>query len=199
MSQEYSEHELQLEGQFLISMPGIGDPRFERSLIYLCAHSASGAMGFIVNHAVESTDFLALLKQLEIRNENSIANLSPEVSSLPVFRGGPVEQARGFVLHSADYSSESTMQVQEDICLTATLDILKAIADNNGPREKLLVLGYAGWSPGQLEDEIARNGWLTGKASSDILFERQLDQKYDLALKSMGIDEALLSADAGHA
>lgn len=190
---------MQLEGQFLISMPGIGDPRFERSLIYLCAHSASGAMGFIVNHAVESTDFLALLKQLEIRNENSIANLSPEVSSLPVFRGGPVEQARGFVLHSADYSSESTMQVQEDICLTATLDILKAIADNNGPREKLLVLGYAGWSPGQLEDEIARNGWLTGKASSDILFERQLDQKYDLALKSMGIDEALLSADAGHA
>lgn len=189
-----------LDGQMLIAMPGIGDPRFERTVIYMCAHSAEGAMGIVVNKPAENIDFRELLTRLEIIPDSERINLPGDVDELTVHFGGPVEMGRGFVLHTADYfASDSTLPIDETIGLTATLDVLRAIASGEGPRHALLALGYAGWSAGQLDQEISANGWLHCEADEDLIFGPDLDRKYDLALAKIGIDMSMLSSEAGHA
>ena len=181
-----------LEGQLLIAMPTMGDPRFERTVIYLCAHSAQGAMGLVVNKLATQITFRELLEQLSIE--------TPEVRrDMRVHFGGPVETGRGFVLHSNDYQQDSTLMVGDAVGLTATVDILRAIAEGAGPQQGLLALGYAGWAPGQLDSEIQANGWLNAPADPELLFDGELDTKWERALNKVGVDVSFLSTDAGHA
>lgn len=181
-----------LTGQLLIAMPGMGDPRFANSVVFVCAYSRDGAMGLIVNKPAPEIRFAELLQQLEIEGANP-----PDVR---VHFGGPVETARGFVLHSDDFTSqEGTITVGGGVAMTATLDVIEALARGDGPRRSLLALGYAGWGPGQLESEIAQNGWLTVSASDDILFGRANEHKWTAALKRLGVDPLTLSDTAGHA
>ncbi|MCP5432407.1 MAG: YqgE/AlgH family protein [Alphaproteobacteria bacterium] len=182
-----------LEGSLLIAMPTMSDPRFQKSVIYLCAHSAQGALGIVVNKTLDNITFVELLTQLDIRSEL-------ELSPRPVHFGGPVETTRGFVLHSLDYASDdATLKVSSEIGLTATLGILKAIAAGAGPEQSLLALGYAGWAPGQLESEIQDNGWLHCGCDPDIVFGPHQETKWERALMSLGIDPFTLSSTAGHA
>ncbi|GLS32753.1 putative transcriptional regulator [Mesorhizobium albiziae] len=187
-----------LDDQFLIAMPGMKDDRFARSVIYICAHSDEGAMGLIINQT-QPLRFPDLLVQLGIMNEQEAIRLPPPTRDFVVRNGGPVDRSRGFVLHSDDYMVESSLPVSEDICLTATIDILRAISSGRGPRKALMALGYAGWGAGQLEHEIAENGWLTCPASIDLLFDSDIERKYDRIMASIGIDPAHLSQTAGHA
>ncbi|WP_321505828.1 YqgE/AlgH family protein [Breoghania sp.] len=189
-----------LDGQLLIAMPTMADERFERSVIYMCAHSAEGAMGLILNKLVDSLSLPELLSQLGIIEEDDAIRLPHALDAMPVHRGGPVETGRGFVLHSSDYFAEnSTLAIEKGICLTATLEILKAMAEGRGPANAMLALGYAGWSAGQLESEIQANGWLTCPADEALVFGRDLDRKYLDALGRLGISPGMLSCDAGHA
>lgn len=187
-----------LEGHFLIAMPGMEDERFARSVVYICAHSASGAMGFVINKA-QALSFPDLLTQLGIVSSPDEIRLPLKGHEISVCQGGPVEKGRGFVLHSDDYGSESTVPVEDRVALTPTLDILKSISRGLGPSTAIMVLGYAGWGAGQLEAEIAANGWLTCRADLDILFDTRLDDKYGRALKTIGVDPAFLASQAGHA
>jgi len=181
-----------LEGQLLVAMPAMPDPRFERSVIYICAHSEEGAMGIVVNKPLESLSFSELLEQLEIET----AHVDERIR---VHFGGPVEAARGFVLHSADYIHDATMIVDDEFALTATVDVLKALAEGAGPRDSLLALGYAGWAPGQLDEEIQNNGWLTVPADEEVVFRLQNDMKWQTAVARLGVDISNLSAEVGHA
>lgn len=186
--------QIDLTGQMLIAMPGMGDPRFERSVVYLCAHSPDGAMGLIINKPAQDIAFSDLLSQLDIA--------APEPKrEIRVLFGGPVENGRGFVLHSTDYATnDSTLNVTGDIGMTATLDILEDIALGRGPKTSVLALGYAGWGPGQLESEIVQNGWLTCDASDGLIFgEDETEGKWIAAIKSLGIDPLMLSAASGTA
>ena len=187
-----------LDGQFLIAMPGMFDSNFARTVIYICAHSSAGAMGFIINRA-QSITFADVLLHLQMIDETDAIMLPSPTRDFPIQSGGPVENGRGFVLHSDDYLSESSIPVSDDICLTATLDIVRAISAGGGPQRATMLLGYAGWSAGQLENEIANNGWLNCPASEELIFDRGLGDKYDRALASMGVAPAMLSVDAGHA
>lgn len=184
--------ETSLVGQLLVAMPGMSDPRFARTVIYMCAHSAEGAMGLVVNRALEQISLAELLQQLEI-------DATAVDDKVAVNFGGPVETGRGFVLHSPDYMREGTLVVTEGVSLTATVDILKAIASGSGPRRHLLALGYAGWGPGQLDSEILANGWLHVDADEELVFGAALDQKWDRAMAKLGINPMLLSDAAGHA
>ncbi|MBR0736358.1 YqgE/AlgH family protein [Bradyrhizobium liaoningense] len=189
-----------LDGRLLIAMPVMGDPRFERSVIYLCAHSAEGAMGIIVNHPAGSIDFPELLMQLGIVKKGEHIKLPENAESMKVLRGGPVDTGRGFVLHSSDfYIENATLRIDDGVCLTATVDILRAIANGSGPKHAILALGYAGWAPGQLETEIQGNGWLHCDADADLIFGDDVDDKYNRALHKIGIDPGMLSNEAGHA
>jgi len=189
-----------LDGQMLIAMPSMGDERFARSLIYVCAHSCEGAMGIVVNQPAAHITFPDLLVQLEVVGAPDLIQLPPHAGEVKVLKGGPVETSRGFVLHSADFFIEnSTLPIDDGICLTATLDILKAIARGDGPRSAVLALGYAGWAPGQLENEINQNGWLHCNADSELIFGQDMDGKYKQALSKIGIDLGMLSSEAGHA
>ena len=190
-----------LEGQFLIAMPSLKGPYFERSVIYLCSHSSDGAMGLVVNHVSDQITFSDLLRQVDvISDEDEPINLPPPARSMHVLNGGPVDQGRGFVLHSADYMLESsTLPVSDNICLTATVEILRALAEGRGPRSAILTLGYAGWSAGQLEEELQNNSWLTLDADSSFLFDCAPEKLYAESLSLMGIDLSMLSSEAGHA
>jgi putative transcriptional regulator len=189
-----------LDGQMLIAMPSMLDERFVRSLIYICAHSSEGAMGIVVNHPASNINFSDLLVKLEVVPKSERIQLPTRAEGVKVMRGGPVETERGFVLHSADFFIESsTLPIAEGICLTATIDILKAIAKGEGPASAILALGYAGWAPGQLENEIQGNGWLHCTADSELVFGTDIDSKYDRALKKIGIELGMLSSEAGHA
>jgi putative transcriptional regulator len=189
-----------LDGQMLIAMPTMGDERFTRSVIYVCAHSTEGAMGIIVNQPASNIKFPDLLVQLEVIPSDERIVLPNHAGDVTVLKGGPVETGRGFVLHSADFFIEnSTLPIDEGVCLTATLDILKAIASGNGPHDAILALGYAGWAPGQLEQEIQENGWLHCAADSELIFGTDTGAKYDKALRKIGIDLGQLSSQAGHA
>ena len=189
-----------LDGQMLIAMPTMGDERFTRSVIYVCAHSTEGAMGIIVNQPAANIKFPDLLVQLEVIPAAERIELPTKAGDVKVLKGGPVETGRGFVLHSADFFIEnSTLPIDEDICLTATLDILKAIARGNGPASAILALGYAGWAPGQLEHEIQENGWLHCTADPELIFGADTGGKYEKALRKIGIDLSHLSNQAGHA
>ena len=189
-----------LDGQMLIAMPSMGDERFTRSVIYVCAHSTEGAMGIIVNQPAANIKFPDLLVQLEVIPAAERIELPVEAEDVKVLKGGPVETGRGFVLHTADFFIEnSTLPIDEGICLTATLDILKAIARGNGPHNAILALGYAGWAPGQLENEIQANGWLHCAADPELIFGTDTEGKYDKALRKIGIDLSQLSSESGHA
>lgn len=189
-----------LDGQMLIAMPSMRDERFMQSLIYICAHSSDGAMGIVVNQLAGDIDFPKLLVKLEVIPEDQRIQLPTDARSMPVLKGGPVETQRGFVLHSSDYFMEnSTLPIDDGICITATLDILKAIAQGSGPSNAVLALGYAGWAPGQLENEIQDNGWLHCSADRELIFGPNTGEKYFKALQKLGIQPGMLSSEAGHA
>jgi len=199
MSTRRGEKRGYLDGQMLIAMPTMDDERFSRSLIYMYAHSSEGAMGIVVNQPAPHISFPDLLVQLEVVGAAELIQLPPSAGGVKVLKGGPVETSRGFVLHSSDFFIEnSTLPIDEGICLTATLDILKAIARGDGPQSAVLALGYAGWSPGQLETEINQNGWLHCAADLELIFGPDTGGKYQLALKKIGIDPGMLSTEAGH-
>jgi len=189
-----------LDGQMLIAMPAMADERFSRSVIYVCAHSTEGAMGIVINQPAQNIKFPDLLVQLEVIPASERIQLPNQAETVKVLKGGPVETGRGFVLHSADFFIEnSTLPIDDGICLTATIDILKAIAKGTGPESAVLALGYAGWAPGQLESEIHANGWLHCDADPDLIFGMDVEAKYAQALRKIGIDPAKLSSEAGHA
>lgn len=187
-----------LDDQFLIAMPGMKDDRFARTVIYICAHSEEGAMGLIINQA-QQMRFPDLLVQIGVIEEADAIRLPDEARDLVVRHGGPVDRSRGFVLHSDDVTVESSTPVADEIYLTATVDILRAISAGRGPKRALMALGYAGWGAGQLESEIIENGWLTCPADPDLLFDKDIDRKYERILSSIGIDPTHLSHVAGHA
>lgn len=180
-----------LTGSLLVAMPGMADQSFARSVIFLCAHSREGAMGLVVNKVLDDLTLPGLLKQLNL--ERGAAG------DEPIHYGGPVETSRGFVLHSADYLQESTLVINERMALTATVEVLKAIARGAGPERKVLTLGYSGWSAGQLDAEIQANGWLSVPADEEIVFGGNNDDKWERALAKLGISPAMLSGEAGHA
>ena len=189
-----------LDGQLLIAMPVMEDPRFAHSVIYMCAHSSEGAMGIVVNHPAGTIDFPELLVQLDIIQKADQIKLPENAGTMKVLKGGPVETGRGFVLHSSDFFiKDATLPIDDGICLTATVDILKAIAKGAGPKHAILALGYAQWAPGQLETEIQENGWLHCPADPDLVFGRDAGEKYLRALRKIGIDPGMLSNEAGHA
>ncbi len=182
-----------LDGKLLIAMPSMGDPRFDRSVIYVCAHSDDGAMGLIVNKPADDLNFSDLLDQLDITAERPI-------EAIDVHYGGPVEHGRGFVLHSRDYQTQdATLIVNDQFGMTATLDILEDISQGHGPESCLLALGYAGWGPGQLEGEIRENGWLTCDAKTALVFSRDHGSKWKAAMEEVGIDPRMLSSEGGNA
>ena len=181
-----------LTGQLLVAMPSMADPRFERSVIYVCVHNEDGAMGLVINKLMESLTFNELLEQLEIapaRTDNEIR----------IHFGGPVETGRGFVLHSREYQQDGTVIMEEGVGLTATVDILRDIADGKGPRDHLLALGYAGWGPGQLDGEMQENAWLNVPPDEQLVFGGSLESKWERSLAKIGVDLTLLSGEAGHA
>ena len=189
-----------LDGQVLVAMPGMMDERFARSVIYICAHSAEGAMGIILNRPAANVNMPDLLVQLEIVPEIERIRLPQKVGAMQVLMGGPVETSRGFVLHSPDFHIEqSTLPIDDSVCLTATIDILRAIAAGRGPENAVLALGYAGWGAGQLEMELQANGWLNCPADAELIFNTSADLRYEMALRGIGIEPAMLSMDAGHA
>ena len=188
-----SQSESFLEGKLLIALPGMEDERFAQTVIYMCAHSSKGAMGIVINKPIPGLSFPELMKQLEIET-------TPATGEYPILYGGPVETGRGFVLHSGDYDgNESTLPVSEDISLTATLDILRAIASGRGPKHALFALGYAGWAAGQIEAEFHRNGWLHCEADASLVFGVQPDAKWRSALERLGIGPSGLVANTGRA
>jgi putative transcriptional regulator len=188
-----------LDGQMLIASPSMSDDRFAKTLIYICAHSPEGAMGIVVNQPANNIKFPDLLVQLNVVPDRDAINVGSHHDDVMVMRGGPVETGRGFVLHSSDFFIEnSTLPIDEGICLTATIDILKAIATGAGPSSAILALGYAGWAPGQLEAEIQNNGWLHCAADAELIFGEP-ERKYEKALRKLGIAPGMLSSEAGHA
>ena len=182
-----------LEGRFLIAMPGIGDRRFHRSVIFICAHSDEGAMGLIINQVSDGLNFSDLLGQLEIEAEDD------DQGSLPIRIGGPVESSRGFVLHSTDYGEDGALEISGGYRLTGTVDILRDIAKGKGPNQHMIALGYTGWAPGQLEQELQQNGWLACDAEAGIVYADDDDAKWVQALSKLGISPELLSAGGGSA
>ncbi len=181
-----------LTGSLLMAMPQMRDPRFARSVIYMCVHNEDGAMGLVVNRLAESVTFPELLEQLKIGSASN-------TDDIRVHFGGPVESGRGFVLHSAEYKQGGTVVVNDEIALTATIDILKAIAKGAGPRRRLLALGYAGWGPGQLDGEIQQNAWLHVPADEALIFDLDLASKWERAAAKIGVAVSHLSGEAGHA
>lgn len=189
---------LSLKGKLLISMPGMTDTTFHESVVYLCAHSAEGAMGLIVNKPMPGLNFMELADRLDLSKTSD--NVRQDLEQTPILMGGPVDQHRGFVLHSDDYAkNDGTLDVCEGFKLTATIDILQDMARNRGPRQRVLALGYSGWSPGQLENEILHNGWLHCDADPALVFSSDWSSKHTRALAKLGITPGMLSATAGHA
>ena len=181
-----------LTGHLLIAMPAMGDERFAQSVIYLCAHTSEGAMGIVVNRPLQKPSFADLLRQLEVAP-------MPPAREIQLCQGGPVDNARGFVLHTTDWTGEGSLKVTEETALTASLDVLKAIAEGGGPREGLLALGYAGWGPGQLDSEIQQNAWLSVPADDTLMFDSKHDTKWRRAFAKLKVDPLQLSDVAGHA
>ena len=182
-----------LQGNILIALPGMADPRFEKSVIFMCAHSDKGAMGLIVNKPFEGLSFREMIAKLDVA-------AGDETPDPQVLFGGPVETGQGFVLHSSDYGKgESTLSISSEISLTTTLDILRAMAEGAGPKRALFALGYAGWGPGQIEGEIQANSWVHCGPDNDIVFGDSMESKWAVALRKLGIDMSGLSANTGRA
>jgi putative transcriptional regulator len=185
-------HQGFMTGELLVAMPQMRDARFTRSVIYICAHTSDGAMGLVVNRLVGSLTFPDLLQQLNIDSQGKGEHIR-------IRSGGPVETGRGFVLHSTDYVDDATLKVGDTVGLTATIDILKDIASGSGPRRSILALGYAGWGPGQLDQELQANAWLTVPADEELIFDDALNDKWERSLSKIGVDFTFLTGDAGHA
>lgn len=192
MDNEADMDELTLTGQLLIAMPGMDDERFAQSVIFVCAHTGEGAMGIVLNRPLQKPTFESLLRQLDVTP-------TPPARRIQLCQGGPVDHSRGFVLHTADWTGDGSLRVDEHVALTASLDVLKALAEGAGPREGLLALGYASWGPGQLDGELQQNVWLTAPAGLELLFDTAHATKWRRALASLRIDPLLLSGVAGHA
>lgn len=192
MARALTEETESLAGNLLIAMPQMQDPRFAGAVIFLCAHNKEGAMGLVVNKALDGINLPQVLEQLNI--DGTAAK-----QERPVLFGGPVETTRGFVLHSTDFLREASLVVGENVAVTSTIEILQAIADGKGPERNLFALGYAGWGPGQLDSEIQANGWLHAPASPELVFARQLDRTWTAAIAKLGFDPSMLSGSAGHA
>lgn len=188
---------LDLKGNLLIAMPGMEDTRFARAVVFVCSHNAEGSMGFILNQPLTSPGFSEILAELEMKDE--VDELAEAERVVPVYRGGPVEQGRGFVIHTLDYGAPSSARVGDLACVTGTLDALRRISSDRAPEYFTMLLGYAGWSDGQLDEEIAQNAWLTLPATRELLFKTPHENLYNAALHAMGISEMTLSASAGHA
>ncbi len=180
-----------LEGELLVAMPNLGDPRFARAVIFICTHSDEGAMGLVINRLIPKLTFAELLAQLDVRE--------PSAREAPIHSGGPVESARGFVLHTADYVCDESLIMRDNLALTATVEILREIAAGNGPRQNILALGYTGWGPGQIEAEVHDNAWLNVAADESLLFDPDVDDKWERAMRKIGVDFSMLSATAGRA
>lgn len=185
-----------LTGKLLLAMPSMGDPRFHRAVIFVCAHDANGAMGLVINHTLPGMEFSDLLKQLKISS-----NIQVDVKSLavPVLSGGPVEGSRGFLLHSSDYRQGDTVAIAGSYSITGTIDALKEVALGKGPERLLFILGYAGWGVGQLDREIQDNAWLVTDPDPEIIFNARPEEKWERAIQKLGFDPAMLSHTAGHA
>lgn len=182
-----------LIGKLLVAMPGIGDDRFNRAVILLCAHSDEYSMGLVINDPMDDLTVPDLFDQLEIEQDIKL----PED---PVLNGGPVGTDRGFVLHSTDYYSDgATLQVTDDLCMTATRDVLQAMATGTSPRKSILSLGYAGWGPGQLEYELGQNAWIVSHPDTGLIFGDAFERKWEASLERIGIDPAFLHVQGGHA
>lgn len=181
-----------LTGRILMAMPGMNDPRFNKAVILLCAHDENGAMGLVINHTLPGIDLSELLEQLEVKDSETVDNV-------PVMSGGPVETARGFILHGNDFKQEDTIEIDGKYSVTGTIDALKAVAGGDGPDKMLFILGYAGWSAGQLDEELQQNTWLVTDADEDIIFDSSPDDKWNTAIKKIGIDPGMLSTTSGTA
>jgi putative transcriptional regulator len=181
-----------LSGQLLIAMPTMRDPRFSRTVIYMCAHNAEGAMGIVVNRLIGSLSYAELLKSLGFE-----ATTAPD--NRKVHFGGPVETSRGFVLHTTDKLEEGSLLVDDEVALTSTTDILRSIVAGEGPHQSILALGYAGWGPGQLDQELTQNSWLHVPADKSLIFDEELESKWTRAIAKIGVDLGMLSGEAGHA
>ncbi len=183
---------MDLTGQFLIAMPSLADPNFHRTVTYLCAHNDEGAMGIVINRPLG-------VKLVEVLEQMSITTSDDAIGSTPVYQGGPVQQDRGFVLHRPPREWDSAIRVNELVGVATSRDILQAIADGSGPDSTLIALGYAGWAPGQLEEEVANNAWLNGPADLAIMFDAPIEERWQLAAADLGVDLAVISSDIGHA
>ena len=186
---------LNLENHFLIAMPSMEDPVFGGAVVYICEHNDKGVLGVIINKPTDMTMEI-LFERIDLKLGD---DLHSEVVNEPVMFGGPVQDDRGFVLHSPSAHYSSSLKVTDDIAFTTSIDVLEAVANGNGPQRLLVSIGYAGWSPGQLEDEIGRNGWLTVGADPHVLFDLPIEERYTAAIKLLGIDPMMLASEAGHA
>ena len=186
-------------GQLLLALPGIGDPRFEHSVIAMISHDEDGAMGIVVNHPAQHISFPDLLVKLDVIPAKDKIQLPSRAGDVTVLKGGPVETERGFVLHSRDWGGEGAVQVADRWMVSSSHDILRAIGEGRGPARWLVALGYAGWSPGQLENEMQQNGWLHCSADPELIFGLDVEAKYDRAMQKIGIRPGMLSSDVGHA
>ena len=183
-----------LSGKLIIAMPTMSDPRFKRSVVCICAHNEDGAIGIIINKIIESLSFSKIIKQLKLKK-----NMTKSDYKDHIYFGGPVETERGFILHSADYSSENSTSINSEISMTASTEILQALIDGNGPNKSIVALGYAGWGPGQLDTEIQSNAWLSVESDLELIFSAKTAEKWDMALEKIGVNPALLSTEAGRA
>ena len=183
-------------GKLLLAMPGMLDPRFDNAVIYLCSHDENGAMGLVINDQLPGMQFKHLLNELDIASDIEI---DPDALKTPLMNGGPVDTGRGFLLHSQDFSHEETIVIDSDISISGTLDALRAIAKGNGPKDKLIMFGYAGWSAGQLDEELQANSWLVAQADADLIFKTSYDDKWQSAVKTLGFDPSMLVAEGGRA
>ena len=190
----FQKHSLEgyLTGQLLVAMPQMQDPRFIHAVMYICGHDENGAMGLIINKMIDKVKLSDLLTQMGIQSNT-------KSTEIPIYFGGPMEMGRGFVLHSSDYVHEGSIVISEGIALSATLDILAMIADDNGPKHQLCLLGYAGWSRGQLEAELQQNSWLPVPANTDIIFHNRIEDKWRQSIQTIGFAPEDLSLEAGHA
>ena len=196
MTTKIDSQEGYFSGKLLIAMPSMTDPRFHRAVIFMCAHDEEGAMGLVLNKPLPNVDFSDLLAQLDIKAANGTEK---DGQDIPVLSGGPVENARGFILHGNDFTEPDTVKVGDDFGVTGTIEAIRKITNGNAPENMLFALGYAGWSAGQLDQELQANAWLTLDADESIMFHSKADEKWDLAIAKLGIDPGLLSAEGGHA
>ena len=194
MEQTSKIENLFLAGKLIIAMPTMSDPRFKRSVVCICAHNEDGAIGIIINKIIESLSFSKIIKQLKLNK-----NMTKNDYKNHIYFGGPVETERGFILHSADYSSENSTSINSEISMTASTEILQALIDGNGPNKSIVALGYAGWGPGQLDTEIQSNAWLSVESDLELVFSAKTAEKWDMALEKIGVNPALLSTEAGRA